>query len=78
MNKNNQFNATPMTTEPKENKKDNTSQTTESKEKKDEAEILQFTKVMYNAGKIPKEQVDAMELFTKGEMDYGTMRSLCG
>lgn len=44
----------------------------------EEPEVLQFTKMMYNAGRIPKEQVDAMEMFTKGEMDYGTMRNLCG
>tara|TARA_B100001758_G_C18225409_1_gene512467 strand:+ start:40 stop:243 length:204 start_codon:yes stop_codon:yes gene_type:complete len=57
----------------------NTNDTKESDVKvEEEPEVLQFTKMMYNAGRIPKEQVDAMEMFTKGEMDYGTMRSLCG
>ena len=48
------------------------------KESKKEPEILTFTKHFYNEGVIDKEQVDAMEQFVKGEVDYGTMRSICG
>ena len=51
----------------------------EKKQEKDpDPSVLSFTKALYAKGMIPKNQVDAMEKFTKGEMDYGTMRSLCG
>jgi len=46
--------------------------------KKKEPEILTFTKHLYNEGVVDKEQVDIMEKFVKGEIDYGTMRSMCG
>ena len=49
-----------------------------NEENKEEPEVLTFTRAMYSAGKVDKSQVDAMEKFANGKMDYGTMRSLCG
>ena len=39
---------------------------------------LKVAKWAHAGGMIEKEQVDAMEAFVKGEIDYGTMRSMCG
>lgn len=39
---------------------------------------LKVAKWAHAGGMVEKEQVDAMEAFVKGEMDYGTMRSMCG
>lgn len=39
---------------------------------------LKFTKWAQTAGLVEEDQVDAMESFTKGEIDYGEMRSRCG
>ena len=39
---------------------------------------LKVAKWAHAGGLVEQEQVDAMEKFTKGEMDYGTMRSMCG
>ena len=49
-----------------------------NEEEKKEPEFLTFTRAMHSAGAVDKSQVDAMELFADGKMDYGTMRSLCG
>ena len=53
-------------------------QETETKQERPEPSVLQFTRQLHAQGIVPVEQVDAMEKFTKGEIDYGTMRSLCG
>ena len=39
---------------------------------------LRVAKWAHADGLVEQEQVDAMEKFTKGEIDYGTMRSTCG
>ena len=39
---------------------------------------LKVAKWAQTTGLVEQEQVDAMEKFTKGEMEYGTMRSMCG
>lgn len=39
---------------------------------------LKVAKWAHSVGLVEEEQVDAMESFTKGEMDYGEMRSRCG
>ena len=41
-------------------------------------EIMDFTKKMHEIGRIDKEQVDVMQKFVNGEVDYGTMRRMCG
>ena len=55
-----------------------TKENNQTSKKKKEPEILTFTKHLYNEGVVDKEQVDTMEKFVKGEIDYGTMRSICG
>ena len=40
--------------------------------------IMEFTKELYETGRIEKEQVDVMQKFVNGEVDYATMRSMCG
>lgn len=47
----------------------------DSKEKND---IIEFTKAMHQIGGIDEQQVDAMQSFINGGIDYGTMRSMCG
>ena len=39
---------------------------------------LKVAKWAHSAGLVEEEQVTAMESFNKGEMDYSTMRSMCG
>ena len=60
--------------------KTQTKETTPNTDTTEEIEItpLVVANAAHNAGLVKKEQVNAMELFTNGEMDYGTMRSLCG
>ena len=41
-------------------------------------DVMTFTKKMHEIGRIDKEQVDVMQKFVNGEVDYGTMRSICG
>lgn len=41
-------------------------------------EIMEFTHSMHAIGRIDKEQVDVMDAFMSGKVDYGTMRSMCG
>ena len=52
-------------------------------EKYDQNEEMEITPVnvakwAHKKGLVPKQQVDAMQAFTDGKMDYATMRSLCG
>jgi len=57
---------------------------TSAKEKPyDQNEDVEITPVnvakwAHKKGIVPKQQVDAMQEFTDGKMDYATMRSLCG
>mgnify|MGYP001274857311 CR=1 FL=1 len=39
---------------------------------------LKVAKWAHANGIVEKEQVDTMEKFVNGEIDYGTMRSMCG
>ena len=41
-------------------------------------DVMIFTKKMHEIGRIDTEQVDVMQKFVNGEIDYGTMRSICG
>ena len=41
-------------------------------------DVMTFTKKMHEIGRIDKEQVDVMQKFVNGEVDYGIMRSICG
>lgn len=41
-------------------------------------DVLTFTEKMHEIGRVDKEQVDIMKKFVNGEVDYGTMRSMCG
>ena len=44
----------------------------------DVSDILAFACTLHRHGYIPKEQVDAIEDFKEGKIDYGMMRSMCG
>lgn len=39
---------------------------------------VKVAKWAHAKGIVDKDQVDAMEQFSEGKMDYATMRSLCG
>ena len=47
-------------------------------DKHDEPDVLKFARTMHVQGVIPKEQVDAVDDYVKGKIDYGMMRSMCG